>query len=153
MIRVVLADNFSIMREGIKSVVQKVDDMTIVGVADNGKEVISLTAEVEPDVILMNIYMPELDGIKVGRKIKQTNPNIKLIYLTTFIDGDFVIKGINAGADGFLYKEINEDMLIQTIRNVYANQIVISGEAARILAERIRNMPPNRQDKIGRAHV
>lgn len=140
MIRVMVVDNFSIMREGIKAVLQDVSDITIVGTAGDGREAISLTRDVKPDVILMDVHMPRMGGVKAGTHIKEANPDIKIIYLTTFSDEDLVITAMKANADGFLYKEIDANVLIQTIRNVYRNQIVISGESARILAERVQNI-------------
>lgn len=150
MIRVMLVDDHHIVREGVKSVLSTVEDIVIVGEAPNGKEALDILEDTQPNVVLMDIHMPDMGGIKAGIQIKDKHPGIKIIFLTTFADEDIIITGMNARADGFLYKEIDGSLLVQSIRNVYHNQIVIAGEAANILAKRIRDTSFSKHDILKR---
>lgn len=138
MINVMLVEDQRLFSEGVEALISNTADIRVVGIASNGKEAIDTFKKCLPDVVLMDIHMPELDGIKATIKIKENNPDIKVILLTTYADEDLIVTGINAGADGFLLKSLRAASLIRCIRDVYENEIVLSGPAARILAEKIR---------------
>lgn len=151
MIRVMLVDDLYIPREGLRAILSGVSDIRIVGSASSGAEAIDLYHDgAHPDIILMDMHMPEMDGLKTGVQIKETNPDVKIIYLTSFADEDLVITAMNAGADGFLFKDVDGSILIQSIRNVHRNQIVISGQAAKILARKIADATFNKQETLKR---
>ncbi|WP_042221701.1 response regulator transcription factor [Oceanobacillus manasiensis] len=138
MINVMLVEDQRLFSEGVEALISNTDDIQVVGIATNGEEAIATFKKYLPDVVLMDIHMPELDGIKAMIKIKEKNPEVKVILLTTYADEELILAGINAGADGFLLKSLRSTSLIRSIRDVYENEIVLSGSAARILAEKIR---------------
>lgn len=150
MINVLLVEDQRLFREGIKALINQEDDLYVIGMAENGEESAKLIADRQPDVVLMDIHMPGINGIKATLQIKEKYPNIKVILLTTTIDEELVITGLDAGADGFLFKNLNASKLIQTIRDGYYGEMVLSGEAAKILARRIRDFKYNKKQILER---
>ena len=146
MIRVMLVDDLYIPLQGVKSILADVSDMDVVASASSGQEAVDIFQNACPDVIVMDMHMPEMNGLKASVQIKEIDPHIKIIFLTSYADEDLIITAMNAGADGFLYKSVDGDNLIQSIRNVYDNQIIIAGEAARILARKIRDTSLNKHE-------
>ncbi|WP_404455318.1 response regulator [Oceanobacillus kapialis] len=150
MIKVMLVEDQRLFSEGVEALISNTEDIQVVGVANNGKEAIEIFKQCLPDVVLMDIHMPELDGIKATIRVKETHPDVKVILLTTYADEDLVITGVNAGADGFLLKSLRSASLIRSIREVYDNEIVLSGSAARILAEKIRDQTYSKKEILDR---
>ncbi|CDO03685.1 Transcriptional regulatory protein LiaR [Oceanobacillus picturae] len=150
MIKVMLVEDQRLFSEGVEALISNTDDIQVVGVAANGEEAIKTFKQCLPDVVLMDIHMPHLDGIKATVRIKENHPDTKIILLTTYADEDLIITGINAGADGFLLKSLRAASLIRCIRDVYADEIVLSGAAARILAEKIRNQTYSKKQILDR---
>ncbi|MFD2627840.1 response regulator [Oceanobacillus kapialis] len=150
MIKVMLVEDQRLFSEGVEALISNTEDIQVVGVANNGKEAIEIFKQCLPDVVLMDIHMPELDGIKATIRVKETHPDVKVILLTTYADEDLVITGVNAGADGFLLKSLRSASLIRSIREVYDNEIVLSGAAARILAEKIRDHTYSKKEILDR---
>ncbi|MFD1362334.1 response regulator transcription factor [Lentibacillus salinarum] len=148
--KLLLVEDQRLFVEGIKALLDTQDDMTIVGIATNGEEALKRVSERQPDIVLMDIHMPELDGITATARIKETYPGVKVIMLTTDIDEELAIRGISVGADGFLIKELYPDTLYQTIRDAYRGQTVISGEVASILARKIRELTMDRKGILGK---
>ncbi|MFD1037247.1 response regulator [Virgibacillus byunsanensis] len=140
MINVMLVEDQRLFREGVEALINKTDDIQVIGMAENGETAIELVERKVPDVILMDIHMPNLDGIKTTSYLKEKYPNIKIVMLTTEADEDNVIRGISVGADGFLLKGLYSDNLIRSIRDAQRGQIVFSGEVAKILAYKIREL-------------
>lgn len=138
LIKVMLVEDQRLFREGVEAIIHQTDDITVVGSADNGNAAIQQMSEIQPDIILMDIHMPNLDGIKTTVYIKEHYPEVKVVMLTTDADEELVIRGINVGADGFLLKGLYSDTLIHTIRDAYRGEVVLSGQVARILVDRIR---------------
>ncbi|OZU88245.1 DNA-binding response regulator [Virgibacillus indicus] len=137
MIKVLLVDDQKLFSEGVRSLLSREEDMVVVGAASNGKEAMEKMLKHEPDVVLMDIHMPQVDGIKATIQIKEHFPKTKVILLTTFADEELVLIGKKVGADGFLLKDLSASHVIRSIRDAYHDEIVISGEAARILARQI----------------
>lgn len=137
MIKVLLVNEQRLFNEAVESLLTPEADMIVVGKATTGKDAIEQIQSKLPDVILLDVHMPDIDGIKMTVHIKENYPDIKVIFLTTFTNRELVIAGIIAGADGFLLKNIDTDSLLQSIRNAYRDQVVLSGEAAKILAKAV----------------
>ncbi len=118
MIKVLIVDDHHVVRRGLLFFLKTQKDIEVVGEASNGKEAIELTALLQPDIILMDLVMPEMDGIQATKHIKAKYPNIQIIMLTSFSDRDHVVPAIEAGAAGYQLKDIEPDELVLAIRRV-----------------------------------
>ncbi|AMW99871.1 response regulator [Rummeliibacillus stabekisii] len=118
MIKVLIVDDHHVVRRGLLFFLKTQKDIEVVGEASNGKEAIELTASLQPDIILMDLVMPEMDGIQATKHIKAKYPNIQIIMLTSFSDRDHVVPAIEAGAAGYQLKDIEPDELVLAIRRV-----------------------------------
>lgn len=148
MIHVLLVDEQRLFNEAVRSLLATEKDIGTIGMVTTGKAAIQYIKDKQPDVVLMDIHTPAVDGIKATIHIKDNFPKTKIIYLTSFTDKELVIAGMIAGADGFLLKDIDANNLIQSIRNAYEGQVVISGEAAKILATTIVELKYDRQEVL-----
>ncbi|MDJ0743471.1 MAG: response regulator transcription factor [Xenococcaceae cyanobacterium MO_167.B27] len=119
MIRVLLADDQSIVREGLASLLQTKPDIEVIAEADNGKIAVMRSLELKPDVVLMDIRMPIMDGVAAIRALTQQAPEIKVLVLTTFDDDEYVIQAMACGAKGYLLKDTPSEELAQAIRSIY----------------------------------
>lgn len=150
MIKVLLVEDQRLFTEGVRALIERVDDMVVVGTATDGKEAVKFMNQSQADVILMDIHMPRVDGIIATTHLKDNYPDVKIILLTSFADEDLVVAGFVWGADGFLLKSLDATRLIQSIRNAYDDQVVISGEAASILAKKIQGFKYNKKQLLER---
>ncbi len=134
-IRVLLVDDQTIIREGIRSLLTAHDDLSIIGEAGDGVRAVELAKSLTPDVVLMDIRMPKLDGVEATRQIKAEMPDTVVIVLTTFDDDEYVIKAMTYGATGYLLKDIGSDKLVEAIRDGLNGNIILPGRiAAKITA-------------------
>ncbi|ANF96858.1 response regulator [Paenibacillus bovis] len=129
-IRIMLADDQSLIRQGIRYILDLQPDMQVVTEASTGDEAVALTSEYQPDLILMDIQMPGMTGIEATRAILQHQPEIKIVLLTTFDVQEYVIDGIRAGASGYLLKDIDMNEMIQGIRSVCAGGAIYNTTTA-----------------------
>lgn len=121
-IRVFVTDDHSIVRKGIKATLELVPDMEFVGEATNGREAVEIAGASKPDVVLMDLVMPEMDGIEAIRQIKSQHPEIAILVLTTFAGEDKVFPAIKAGASGYQLKDSDPEELVTAIRQVYRGE-------------------------------
>lgn len=142
-IRVMLVDDHAMVRRGLATFLKIFDDMQLVGEAESGEAAIQLCAEVLPDVILMDMVLPVMDGAACTRIIRQRFPQVQVIALTSFKTGDLVRNALEAGAIGYLLKDISADELVQAIRAAHAGRATLSPEAAQTLVD-AANQTPNR---------
>jgi DNA-binding NarL/FixJ family response regulator len=119
MIRVLLVDDQDIFRQGLAALLSVREDVDVVGQACNGQEAIALTAELQPDVILMDVRMPLCDGVAATREIHQRHPWIQIVVLTTFDDDEYIWQSLQAGAIGYLLKRTPAEQVVATIRSAY----------------------------------
>jgi DNA-binding NarL/FixJ family response regulator len=134
LIRVVLADDHPVVRRGLAAMIDVEDDIEVVGEAENGEQAVALTLSLKPDVVLMDLKMPILDGVEAIRRIRAEVPVTRVIILSTFADDDDIYAGIAAGARGYLLKDAPPEQLIQFIRAAYRGESLLHpGVAARIL--------------------
>lgn len=117
-IKVLIADDHHVVRRGLLFFLKTQKDIEIVGEATNGQEAVTLVTELNPDVVLMDLSMPKMDGIEATKAIRELNDKVKIIILTSYADQDHVIPAIRAGASGYQLKDIEPDELVQTIRDV-----------------------------------
>ncbi|WP_226529714.1 response regulator [Metabacillus niabensis] len=121
-IKVLIADDHHVVRRGLLFFLKTQKDIDIIGEATNGKEAVKLVSELNPDVVLMDLSMPEMDGVMATKIIRETNSTVKIIILTSYGDQDHVIPALRAGASGYQLKDIEPDDLVQTIRDVLQGQ-------------------------------
>lgn len=124
-INIMLVDDQNLVREGIKSLLNLTDHIRIIGEASDGEEALALIPEINPDLILMDIRMPKLDGISATEQMTRMGLHIPVIILTTFDDHELVLKGIRSGARGFLLKDVSLDVLVESIDKVYSGETMI----------------------------
>ena len=119
MIRLLLVDDQSLICQGLKAMLSLEDDLEVVGIANNGEQALAQVADLRPDVVLMDVRMPVMDGREATRKICQQYPQIKVLVLSTFDDSQYIADAIRAGAKGYLLKDMPSEELAQAIRAVY----------------------------------
>lgn len=145
LIRVMLVDDHAVVRSGLSTFLMTCDDMELVGGASSGEQALSLCPQVKPDVVLMDLVMPGMDGATATRKIREGCPDIQVIALTSFKEQELVQGALQAGAIGYLLKDISADELANAIRAAYAGKPTLAPEAAQALIQATR-MPA---DQVG----
>ena len=124
-IRVAIVDDQTLIREGLASLLALVPDLTVVGKAADGREALALVAELSPDVVLMDVRMPGMNGVAATREIRARYPHTRVIVLTTFDNDEYVFESLRAGASGYLLKNADPDHLATAIRAVYAGDSIL----------------------------
>ena len=128
MIRVLIADDHHVVRRGLLFFLKTQKDIEVVGEAKNGLEAVELVEKVSPDLVLMDLVMPEMDGIQATKKIKKKWPHIQVLMLTSFSDKDHVLPAMEAGATGYQLKDIEPDDLVESIRQIMRGENTIHPE-------------------------
>lgn len=141
-IRVLIADDHPLVREGVRALLASVSDMAIVGEAANGEEAIARAAELQPDVILMDLHMPGINGIEATRQVLQINPHIEILVLTMLEDDDSVFAAMRAGARGYLLKGADQAEVLRAITAVTHGEAIFSPPIAQRLMQYFANMHP-----------
>ena len=151
MIKVMLVDDQIILAEGIKSVLETDKEITVCGVACDGAEAVVMAQELKPDVVLMDIRMPNMNGVAATKRIKEALPACKIIILTTFDDSDYILSAINNGASGYLLKDIGSTALIDAIRNAYSGDTILPSKIAKKITDAALMVSSDRELKLKRA--
>ncbi|MFD0676518.1 MULTISPECIES: response regulator [unclassified Paenibacillus] len=129
-IKLLLADDHAIVRKGLQVFLGTLPDLELVGEAVNGQDMLDKVGDLSPDIVLIDLNMPVLNGIEATKRLKITHPNVKVIVLTSFSDQDHVLPAIRAGAKGYLLKDIDPEELVRAIRRVYEGHVELHSEAA-----------------------
>jgi NarL family two-component system response regulator LiaR len=145
-----LVDDHMVVRSGLSTVLAVYDDMQLVGEAGDGEEAIRLCEHLQPDIVLMDLVMPKMDGVTATRTIKERWPRVQVIALTSFKEKEYVEGALKAGASGYLLKNVSADELVNAIRRAAAGQPSLSPEAAQVLIQKVNEPPPPGQDMTGR---
>ncbi|MCI0398655.1 MAG: response regulator transcription factor [Chloroflexi bacterium] len=140
-IRVLLVDDHTMVRRGLATFLMVFDDLELAGEAANGDEAIELCARLLPDVVLMDMVMPDMDGATVTRLIRQRFPTVRVIALTSYKEEGLVQSALQAGAIGYLLKDVSADELAQAIRAAHTGQATLSPEAAQALVHAAAQPP------------
>lgn len=139
MIRVMIVDDQTLMRQGLCTIINLEEDMQVVALAADGLEALELAATANPDVVLMDIRMPRLDGVACTRELRSRLPAIKVLVLTTFADDEYIVDCLRNGASGYLLKDLEADALVRAIREAHAGVVLMQPEiAARLVAQATR---------------
>lgn len=141
-IRVMLVDDHAMVRRGLSTFLRIFDDLQLVGEAESGEAAIQLCADVLPDVILMDMVLPDMDGAASTRVIRQRFPHVQVIALTSFKTGDLVRNALDAGAIGYLLKDVSAEQLVQAIRSAHVGRATLSPEVAQTLVEAVNQPRP-----------
>jgi DNA-binding NarL/FixJ family response regulator len=142
MIRVVIVDDHPIVRAGLVALVDAADDLEVVGTASTGLEAVRVAEALAPDVVLMDLRMPELDGDEATARIVAANPLIRVVILTTYESDDAILSAIEAGASGYLLKAAPEAELVAGVRAVAAGEVALAPGVAALLVKRAAARPP-----------
>ncbi len=148
MIKVLLADDQAILADGIKSVLSTCPDFEVVGIAADGVQAVELAGKLAPDIVLMDIRMPNMNGVIATQEIKRRHPEIKVLVLTTFDDSEYILSAINNGASGYLLKDTSSAALIDALKNAYCGDTILPAKIARRIADAARMVSSDREIKL-----
>lgn len=150
-IRVLVVDDHPVVREGIAAVVSRQTDLEVVGEAADGLEAVESASRLKPDVVLMDLQMPRMDGVEAIRRIRAEQPGVQVIILTTYDTDELVFQGIQAGARGFLLKDAPREDLVRAIGAVYRGESLLQPSVAAKLIDRVTRLgdsPPAPEGRL-----
>jgi DNA-binding NarL/FixJ family response regulator len=148
-VRVVLVDDQALIRTGFKMILESEDDIEVVGEASDGEQAITMTRSVRPDVVLMDVQMPTMDGLEAtGRIVRDANVPSRIVILTTFERDDYVFEALRAGASGFLLKNAPSEELVHAVRVVAAGDALLAPSVTRKVIEGFIRRPAHRSNEV-----
>lgn len=151
MIKVLLVDDQQILAEGLRSVLETSNEIEVLDIASDGMRAVDLCAELKPDVVLMDIRMPNMNGVVATKRIKEIDENIKIVILTTFDDSDYILSAINNGASGYLLKDIGATALVDAVKNAYAGDTILPAKIAKKITEAATMISSDKEYKLKKA--
>ena len=144
-IRIVIADDHRLFREGLRQICETLGDFMVLGEAENGHEAVKLVQKFVPDVVLMDVNMPELNGVQATAAIQKTHPSVKILILTMHNQDHYVFEAINAGAKGYILKDVSAQELIDAIQKVHQGESILSSEMTTKLIDEFRRLSHNEE--------
>lgn len=147
-IRVLIADDHAVVRQGLRTFIDLQEDMQVVGEGSNGSEAVELAASLQPDIVLLDLVMPQLDGVQAATRIKELCPTARVLILTSFGEDDRIVPAIRAGAQGYLLKDIRPDELVRAVRAVYQGKTQLDPEIAKKLMALLAGGNPPEQKPV-----
>lgn len=138
-IKIVLADDHEIFRNGLKQLVDKEPDMKVIGEASTGAEALELVEKLNPDLLILDISMPEMNGLEAAEIIKTTNSTTKIVIFSLYDNEDYVIKALNVGASGFLLKDTSNKIFLHALRSVHNGGHYYIGEVSDVVIRHLKN--------------
>lgn len=150
-IKVLITDDQKLLAEGIKSVVESDDSIKVVEIANDGMEALQKLEEYPVDVVLMDIRMPNMNGVIATKQIKSNFPSVKVLILTTFDDSDYILDAINNGASGYLLKDIGGEALIEAIKNAHAGDTILPSKIAKKIVSAAKMVSNDKEIKLKKA--
>lgn len=151
MINVLLVDDQQILAEGIRSVLETSNEIKVLGIASDGMRAVDMCAELKPDVVLMDIRMPNMNGVVATKRIKEIDENIKIVILTTFDDSDYILSAINNGASGYLLKDIGATALVDAVKNAHAGDTILPAKIAKKITDAAAMISSDKEYKLKKA--
>jgi DNA-binding NarL/FixJ family response regulator len=146
-IRVLLCDDQALVRSGFRMILDAREDIEVVGEAEDGRQVIELARRIDPDVILMDVRMPNVDGVEATRRLVEAGSRARILILTTFDLDEYVYKALRSGASGFLLKDVQPAQLVDAIRVVAAGEALLAPSVTRRLLDRFADALPGDEAK------
>jgi len=134
-LRVLIVDDDALIRDGLKIILENEEDFEVVGTASNGEEAVRLCKVTNPDVVLMDIRMPIMDGVEATRIIKEQFSSVKVLLLTTFKDIEYIRRAVKNGAEGYVLKSNSSESILESIRAVHKGNVVFQKEVAKIISD------------------
>ena len=150
-IKILITDDQKELAEEVKSVLQTDESLEVIGTAKDGFDALEKMSEEVPDVVLMDIRMPNMNGVVATQRIKAEYPDCKVVILTTFDDSDYILNAINNGASGYLLKDIGGNALIDAVKNAYEGDTILPAKIARRIADAAKHVAADREIKLTRA--
>jgi DNA-binding NarL/FixJ family response regulator len=150
-IKVLVTDDQVELAEELKSVLQTDEEIIVTGIATDGFDALKKMAENTPDVVLLDIRMPNMNGVVATQRIKDEYPQTKVVILTTFDDSDYILNAINNGASGYLLKDIGGAALIDAVKDAYAGDTILPAKIARKITDAAKYVAADREIKLARA--
>lgn len=141
--KVLIVDDQRIMLDGLKTILEMDERIEVVGLASDGKEALALVVKLKPDLVLMDIRMPIVDGVEATKMIKSQYPNVVVLMLTTFDDDEYIINALSYGAAGYLLKDIDGEQLILAIHQAMNGNIIMPGRVAAKIVANIKTQQPS----------
>ncbi|WP_407671681.1 response regulator transcription factor [Paenibacillus guangzhouensis] len=145
MIRIIIADDQLLTREGLRTILDLEEDFEVIGVAKNGQEACELTEALRPDLVLLDIRMPVMDGITALKQLKRSCPEIPVLILTTFLEDEYIIEGMANGANGYMLKDMDGDKMIASIRDTVNGQFILPAAVAAKLTAKLSQFAQERE--------
>jgi len=142
MLKILIADDQALMRDGLQTILQLEPDIEVIATAENGEEACRLVAIHDPDLVLMDIRMPVMNGIEAVKKLRDESPHTKVLVLTTFDEDEYIIEALASGAVGFLLKDIPTEKLLQAIRDAAQGELMLPSNIAVKLAAKLASPSP-----------
>ena len=150
-IEVLIVDDHGVVRQGLRTYLELLDDIEVIGEAENGLEAMAQVRQHQPDVVLMDLVMPEMDGIEATRQVSAISPSTRVIVLTSFADDEKVFPAIKAGATGYLLKDVSPADLATAIRAVHAGETHLHPDITKKLVDQLAS-PKTDPDSFRRSH-
>ena len=147
-IKVMIVDDRVILSEGIKTVLATDEELDVIAVASDGVEALEKMEKEVPDVVLLDIRMPNMNGVVTTGEIKKRYPGVKVIMLTTFDDSDYILSAIAGGASGYLLKDISADSLISAVKNAYAGDTILPAKIAKKITDAAKMVTSDREIRL-----
>ena len=141
-IKVLIVDDHQVVRQGLRTFLELQEDVLVVGEAGDGQSAVEMVRQLNPNIVLMDLVMPRLDGISATRQVKSLGSDVKVIALTSFTEDDKVFPAIQAGASSYLLKDVSPDDLVEAIRAVYRGEARLHPDIARKLMEQVAHQTP-----------
>jgi Response regulator containing a CheY-like receiver domain and an HTH DNA-binding domain len=136
-IKILIADDQTLMRDGLKTILELEENFRIIGTAKDGEEALAFCKKKSPDLVLMDIRMPKMDGVECTKILKNLYPEIIVLILTTFNDVNYIVKALNYGAAGYILKDIEGDELVKAINDAYKGSLMLPSSVAKKLVEKL----------------
>jgi DNA-binding NarL/FixJ family response regulator len=149
--RVLIAEDHALVREGLRTMLAGEADLEVVGEAENGKRALKLCRSLSPELVLMDVRMPEMDGLEATRKIKEAQPEVIVLMVTTHQDPDYLLEAVRSGAAGYVLKEVTKPELLSAVRRTLSGESALNQELAMRLISRLSGEPTRGRERTPEA--